>query len=52
MNEEKNEEKIPVVKMIEPWTFVMRIPDCCREARDDCKHVLKKPEKVKHNIGL
>lgn len=45
-------EEIPEIKRIEPWNFVMRLPDCCKEARDDCPHVVKKPEKIKKNIGL
>ena len=51
MNEEETPE-VPVIKTIEPWEFIMRIPDCCRESRDDCPHVLKKPERIKQNIGL
>lgn len=33
-------------------TFVVRIPDCCREGRNDCPHGVKKPLKQKQNVGL
>ena len=49
MNEEKT---IEILKYERPDSFVMRLPDCCKEARDDCPHVVKKPEKIKKNIGL
>lgn len=37
---EKNEE------------IVIQIPDCCREGREDCPHVVKKQKPKKQNIGL
>ena len=33
-------------------TFIMNIPECCREGWDDCPHVAKPFKKRKTNIGL
>lgn len=30
----------------------IKIPQCCREGWEDCKHVPKKREKKRVNIGL
>ncbi len=34
-------------------TFVMKIPECCREGWADCPHVAnRKPKPKRSNIGL
>ena len=36
-----------------PQEFTVKIPDCCTEGRDDCPHVLNKPQREKRkNIAL
>lgn len=54
MNEEKQKETSTLLnsdfKVIGVENMI--IPQCCREGWDSCPHVLKKPKKVKNNIGL
>lgn len=45
-NEEKQKEKKDIK------SFIIHIPDCCREGRDDCKHGVKKIKPQKQNVGL
>ena len=35
-----------------PSFLDIKIPDCCKEGREDCPHVPKKEKKQKVNIGL
>jgi len=35
-----------------PQEQYFKIPDCCREGWDSCKHVVPKPKKIKRNIAL
>lgn len=48
MNEETKIED----NIINPQMIEIMIPECCREGREDCPHSVKKPKKVKRNIGL
>jgi len=45
--------EIKVEKPVEVDQFVWKIPICCREHWDSCKHVVNRDiKKTKRNIGL
>lgn len=47
------ESRVPHIAKLETGeTFVMNIPECCREGHDDCPHVAKPYKPSKRNIGL
>lgn len=47
------ENNIPQIRTIKVEDLKeIRIPQCCREGWESCKHKAEKTKKVKRNIGL
>lgn len=47
--QEKKAEEAPILE--DKFVQIM-IPICCREGWDSCKHCVKKPKKLKSNVGV
>ena len=39
-------------KVLEQNEIKIIIPQCCLEGWESCPHVVKKPDRVKRNVGL
>lgn len=45
-------EKEKEPKIIDRDEIGVVIPICCKEGWDNCPHIIKKPKKIKRNVGL
>ena len=50
--EETNGDEKHPTKGKDTNSFIMTIPECCREGWKNCPHVPKKQRPIKRNIGL
>lgn len=48
-NEQENKKETEILE-IDNFNWI--VPQCCVEGWASCPHVLKKPKKVKKNVGL